>query len=160
MGKAAAATRTIRLVRRPDGHGVGVFCIAAGDKSQFYTFREIPCEIGGHRIVPSTSIGLAIAGLDGDDVTTLLKNADLALYRAKRDGKGCARFFEAAMDAQARARRQMELDLHDALRQGQLFLMFQPLFNLAQGGISSFEALFIGRASGCRSTPIRRRSGS
>jgi hypothetical protein len=46
MGEAAA-TRTIRLVRPPDGNGIGVFCIAAGEKLQFYTFREIPCDIGG-----------------------------------------------------------------------------------------------------------------
>jgi hypothetical protein len=45
--EAGAPTRTIALVRPPDRRGIGVFCIAAGKKSQFYTFREIPCEIGG-----------------------------------------------------------------------------------------------------------------
>ncbi|WP_066481315.1 MULTISPECIES: putative bifunctional diguanylate cyclase/phosphodiesterase [unclassified Sphingomonas] len=100
-----------------------------------------PAQIDGHRIVPGTTVGVAIASLDGSDVTTLLKNADLALYRAKSEGKNCARFFEAAMDAEARARREMELDLHDALNDGRLFLMFQPLFNLAESRVAAFEAL-------------------
>jgi hypothetical protein len=47
MGKAKPKTRTIRLVRPPNADGVGVFCIALGEKCQFYTFREIRCEIGG-----------------------------------------------------------------------------------------------------------------
>jgi diguanylate cyclase (GGDEF)-like protein len=105
------------------------------------TAVSAPCHVNGHRMVPGTSIGLAIAPQDGDDVTTLFKNADLALYRAKQEGKGGFRFFEAAMNAEAQARRQMELDLHDAIQNGELFLMFQPLFNLAEGQVSAFEAL-------------------
>ncbi|GAA0738253.1 hypothetical protein GCM10009106_26220 [Sphingomonas japonica] len=100
-----------------------------------------PCTVNGHRVVPGTSIGIAIARQDGDDPTDLLKNADLALYRAKQDGKGGFRFFEAAMDAEAQKRRQMELDLHDAIANGELHLMFQPLFNLGEGRVSAFEAL-------------------
>lgn len=100
-----------------------------------------PSTVNGHRLVPGTSIGIAILGQDGDDVTTLLRNADLALYRAKNNGKGGFSFFEAAMDAEAQARRQLELDLHDALNEGQLSLMFQPLFDLDKGRVSAFEAL-------------------
>ncbi|WP_082441909.1 putative bifunctional diguanylate cyclase/phosphodiesterase [Sphingomonas sp. Leaf33] len=100
-----------------------------------------PCIVNGHRIVPGTSVGIAILGEDGSDPVTLAKNADLALYRAKHDGRGGYRFFEAAMDAEARKRRQMELDLHDAIAEGQLSLMFQPLFDLAETRISAFEAL-------------------
>ena len=99
------------------------------------------CTVNGHRLVPTTSIGIAVIGQDGDDVTALLKNADLALYRAKSDGRGGFRFFEEAMDAEAHARRQMELDLHDAIQHGELALMFQPLFNLAESRVSAFEAL-------------------
>ena len=100
-----------------------------------------PCVVNGHRIVPGTSVGIAILGEDGSDPVTLAKNADLALYRAKHDGRGGFRFFEAAMDAEARKRRQMELDLHDAIADGQLSLMFQPLFNLSESRVSAFEAL-------------------
>ncbi|KQN39461.1 diguanylate cyclase [Sphingomonas sp. Leaf407] len=100
-----------------------------------------PCIVNGHRIVPGTSIGIAILGVDGEDAVTLAKNADLALYRAKHDGRGGYRFFEATMDAEARKRRQMELDLHDAIAEGQLSLMFQPLFNLSETRVCAFEAL-------------------
>jgi len=100
-----------------------------------------PCMVNGHRIVPGTSIGIALLHIDGDDAVTLVKHADLALYRAKHGGRGIFRFFEEAMDAEARKRRQMELDLHEALSGGQLSLMFQPLFNLAESRVSAFEAL-------------------
>lgn len=101
----------------------------------------LPFQINGHRIVTGTSVGIALAPQDGTDATTLLKNADLALYRAKQDGKGSHRFFEAAMDAEAQARRAMEVDLHDALRNGELELHFQPLFGLSQNRVTAFEAL-------------------
>ena len=100
-----------------------------------------PCTVNGHRIVPGTSVGIAILGADGPDPVELSKNADLALYRAKQEGRGGFRFFEPRMDAEAQKRRQMELDLHDAIRLGQLSLMFQPLFDLSAGRISAFEAL-------------------
>lgn len=97
--------------------------------------------VNGHRLVTGTSIGIAMAPQDGDDPTSLQKNADLALYRAKNDGKGGFRFFEAAMDAEAQERRAMEIDLHDAVRKGELELYFQPLFALSQNRVTAFEAL-------------------
>ncbi|NIJ18668.1 diguanylate cyclase (GGDEF)-like protein [Sphingomonas naasensis] len=100
-----------------------------------------PCSVNGHRIVPGTSVGIAILHVDGSDPVTLARNADLALYRAKHEGRGGYRFFEPAMDAEAQKRRQMELDLHDAITEGQLSLMFQPLFNLSESRVSAFEAL-------------------
>ncbi|MBJ7375747.1 MAG: EAL domain-containing protein [Sphingobium sp.] len=100
-----------------------------------------PFTVNGHRIVTGGSVGIALAPQDGQDATSLLKNADLALYRAKHDGKGSHRFFENAMDAEAQARRAMEVDLHDALRNGELELHFQPLFGLSQNCVTAFEAL-------------------
>ncbi|WP_235954502.1 putative bifunctional diguanylate cyclase/phosphodiesterase [Sphingobium psychrophilum] len=100
-----------------------------------------PFTVNGHRIVTGGSVGIALAPQDGQDATSLLKNADLALYRAKHDGKGSHRFFENAMDAEAQARRAMEVDLHDALRNGELELHFQPLFGLSQNRVTAFEAL-------------------
>lgn len=100
-----------------------------------------PLIVNGHRIIAGTSIGIAMAPQDGSDPTTLLKNADLALYRAKNDGKGSFRFFENAMDADAQERRAIEVDLHDAIRNGELQLYFQPLFELSQNRVTAFEAL-------------------
>ncbi|CAN5146804.1 hypothetical protein BH11PSE5_BH11PSE5_04980 [soil metagenome] len=100
-----------------------------------------PFAVNGHRIVTGTSVGISLAPQDGRDATSLLKNADLALYRAKHDGKASHRFFESTMDAEAQARRAMEVDLHDALNKGELELHFQPLFGLSQNRVTAFEAL-------------------
>jgi diguanylate cyclase (GGDEF)-like protein len=97
--------------------------------------------VNEHRLVTGTSIGIAMAPQDGNDPTSLQKNADLALYRAKNDGKGGFRFFEAMMDAEAQERRATEIDLHDAVRKGEMELYFQPLFALSQNRVTAFEAL-------------------
>jgi len=89
----------------------------------------------------SASIGIAIAPGDGTNGTTLMKNADLALYRAKKEGKSTYHFFEPSLDEQARKRRQMELDLRLALKEGHLELNFQPLFSVARRQVTGFEAL-------------------
>ena len=100
-----------------------------------------PFDIDGHRIIVSASVGIALSPQDGADATSLLKNAELALHRAKSEGKGSHRFFESAMDAEAQARRALETDLHAALRNGELALHFQPLFGLSQNRVTAFEAL-------------------
>ena len=100
-----------------------------------------PMLAGGHQIATGFSIGIAIGPANGTDADQLLKNADLALYRAKHDGRGVFRFFEAALDAAARKRRQLELDLREALRTGQFRLNFQPVFDLKADRIGGFEAL-------------------
>lgn len=101
----------------------------------------VPCEIEGHQIVVSCSIGIAWAPDDGDDPDVLLANADLALYRAKAEGRDGCRFFEPDMNARAQARRTLECELRNALRSGEFELHYQPLFNLGSDGIKGFEAL-------------------
>ncbi|MBB5686381.1 putative bifunctional diguanylate cyclase/phosphodiesterase [Sphingobium boeckii] len=100
-----------------------------------------PLFVAGHSVATGASIGIAIAPHDGDDADTLLKNADLALYRAKQDGRSTFCFFEPALDAAARARRQLELDMREALSEGQFRLDFQPVLCLKNDRISGFEAL-------------------
>jgi diguanylate cyclase (GGDEF)-like protein len=100
-----------------------------------------PIDLEGQQVVPSTSIGIAIAPDDGSDAATLLRNADLALYRAKAEGRGTYSFFEEALNAQAQERRQVESDLRLAIERGEFELHFQPLFDLEKGRIGSFEAL-------------------
>ena len=70
-----------------------------------------------------------------------MKNADLALYRAKHEGKSTYHFFEPALDEAARQRRQLELDLRSAIRDGGFELNFQPLYSLVERRLSGFEAL-------------------
>jgi diguanylate cyclase (GGDEF)-like protein len=100
-----------------------------------------PLTIDGNELVPSTSIGIAISPDDGADGETLLRNADLALYRAKEAGRGTFAFFEESLNQRAQQRRQLETDLRLALDHGQLELHYQPLFDLEHNRICSFEAL-------------------
>jgi diguanylate cyclase (GGDEF)-like protein len=100
-----------------------------------------PYEVDHHRVVVSASIGISVAPADGMDADQLLKNADMALYRAKADGRGVFRFFEPEMDAQLQAKRSIEVDLRDALTKGQLEVFYQPLFNIEEDRICGFEAL-------------------
>lgn len=100
-----------------------------------------PYEIDGQQINIGASIGLAIAPTDGKDPEQLLKNADLAMYRAKTDGRGSYRFFEPEMDARIQARRALELELRSALVAGQLQLYYQPLVDPRSGEVQCFEAL-------------------
>jgi diguanylate cyclase (GGDEF)-like protein len=100
-----------------------------------------PFDIDGQHINIGTSVGIAIAPIDGDTADKLLKNADLALYRAKAEGRGTSRFFEAEMDSRMQARRQTELDLRTALGGGEFEIHYQPQVNLASGEISGCEAL-------------------
>ena len=83
-----------------------------------------PCELHGHAVIVDTSIGIALAPGDGTDPTELLKNADMALYRAKADGRGTYRFFEPAMDARMKTRRTLELALRMALANGEFELHY------------------------------------
>ena len=101
----------------------------------------IPFDVGGHSVVIGASVGIAVAPVDGMTAEALLKNADLALYRAKTDGRGAYHFFEKGMDAVLQERRSMELGLRQALARNEFRLVFQPLLNLAEQRISALEAL-------------------
>jgi diguanylate cyclase (GGDEF)-like protein/PAS domain S-box-containing protein len=100
-----------------------------------------PYEIGGHQVTVGASIGISLSPEDGSDPDQLLKNADMALYRAKADGRSVYRFFEAAMDARAQARRVLELDLRAALVRGEFEVYYQPIHDLKADQIIAFEAL-------------------
>jgi diguanylate cyclase (GGDEF)-like protein len=100
-----------------------------------------PFDLNGHQAVIGASVGIAVAPSDADDPDQLLKNADLALYRAKKDGGRTYRFFEPEMDALMQARRALELDLRKALENGEFEIYYQPLVNLESERICGFEAL-------------------
>jgi diguanylate cyclase (GGDEF)-like protein len=100
-----------------------------------------PYEIDGQRVLVGASVGIAVSHRDGDSASELLRNSDLALYRAKAEGKGRYQFFEPEMDAEMQARRHLELDLRDALERGELTVNFQPLVETASGAVRACEAL-------------------
>jgi predicted signal transduction protein with EAL and GGDEF domain len=89
----------------------------------------------------STSIGIAICPDDATDRHALLSHADTALYRAKNEGRGTYRFFEASMGAAVRDRRLLEHDLRNAIPRGELRLVYQPQKDIRDGRVIGFEAL-------------------
>ena len=100
-----------------------------------------PFDLGANQVVIGLSVGIAIAPTDGVNADQLLMSADMALYRAKADGRATYRFFEPEMDARMQARRRLEIDLRKALVNGELELYYQPLVNLKTDAICGFEAL-------------------
>jgi len=89
----------------------------------------------------SVSIGIAVYPSDAQDYTELLSSAGIALYHAKLEGKGMYRFFEAAMGVQIRERRSIELDLRNAIENGELSLVYQPQAHIETGEVLGFEVL-------------------
>jgi diguanylate cyclase (GGDEF)-like protein len=100
-----------------------------------------PYQIEGHQIVTDISIGISIAPFDAEEADPLLRNADMALYGAKADGRGTYRFFEPEMNTRMKARRELEMDLRKALVGKEFELYYQPLVNLQSNDVNAFEAL-------------------
>jgi len=98
-------------------------------------------DIDGQQVHIGTSIGIAIAPFDGSAADMLLRNADLALYRAKAEGRNVLRYFEPEMDARMQARRQLEADLRLALPRQELVLAFQPQVDVDGSRVTGAEAL-------------------
>jgi diguanylate cyclase (GGDEF)-like protein/PAS domain S-box-containing protein len=100
-----------------------------------------PISIDGHEINNAVSIGIAVTPTDSVEADQLMKCADLALYRAKSDGRGVYRFFAPEMDARIQVRRKMELELRKALGNGEFSLVFQPLVRTQDNELIGMEAL-------------------
>ena len=100
-----------------------------------------PHDLGGQQVSCSASIGIAFAPLHGQTTEQLLKAADLALYKAKANGKGNAFLYDADIADDANSRYELQLDLHGALDQNQLDLYYQPLVDTEHRDVIAFEAL-------------------
>ena len=100
-----------------------------------------PFRIFGHEVYSSASIGITICPQDGDDANTLLKNADMAMYEAKEQGRNTFRFFTAQMTERARMFLEVDKDLHRALDENELQVHYQPIFELPGRRLKGVEAL-------------------
>ncbi|MET4593372.1 MULTISPECIES: putative bifunctional diguanylate cyclase/phosphodiesterase [unclassified Sphingomonas] len=124
-----------------------------------------PVAYHGQHLAVGASLGVAIAPTDGVDADTLLKNADLALYRAKEGGRGTLCFYEPVMDEKIEYVRSLAAELQGALARGEFHLAFQPIFDLATHRIRSCETLLRwnsrvhGNVSPAEFIPIAEQSG-
>jgi diguanylate cyclase len=142
-----AAVGGANFVARVGGDEFVVLCLHANTASAEAVCRRLleavaqPLEFDGQMTQIGLSIGIALAPCDGRTADDLLRNADLALYKAKTDGRGTFRFFHREMDEQVRARRSLELDLRSAVARGEFVLHFQPRFPAQSTRAVSVEAL-------------------
>jgi diguanylate cyclase (GGDEF)-like protein/PAS domain S-box-containing protein len=135
------------LVARVGGDEFALVQFGAGrDESERFACVVVEAlsrtyEIDGHQVNIGASVGVSVAPADSDDADTLLKNADIALYRAKADGRGVHRFFEPQMAATIHQRRTLEADLRQALRAGEFQIYYQPIIDIETNEIVASEAL-------------------
>ncbi|WP_426612759.1 bifunctional diguanylate cyclase/phosphodiesterase [Bradyrhizobium sp. McL0616] len=136
------------LVARLGGDEFAIIKAGTCDKAeltaladQILTTLRMPVDCKGQEIATDASIGIAIAPDHGDNLDDLLKRADLAMYAAKSEGRGTFRIFVPEYDAKARLRRQLELDLRQALARGEFEVHYQPLVDLAANVVTGCEAL-------------------
>ena len=124
-----------------------------------------PIDLGPNRVVVTPSIGISMYPRDGDDVVELMKNADLAMYFAKSNGRNRAQLFEPLMSENALKRMTIEKELRQAIDRNEFSLAFQPQLDLASGCISGLEALLrwqnesLGNVPPLEFIPIAEESG-
>jgi diguanylate cyclase (GGDEF)-like protein len=118
---------------------------SAGDAgvvaSRLISELQEPVQLSMHTLVVTPSIGIAVYPDDGRDVETLMRNADLAMYFAKRNSPGTFAYFDAAMNAKALQRFTIEAKLRDGLARGEFALHYQPQFDVGSGSVAGMEAL-------------------
>jgi diguanylate cyclase (GGDEF)-like protein len=100
-----------------------------------------PVVIEGREISVGVSIGIALAPEDGADATHIMKSADMALYKAKGEGRDCYRFYEAEMSSEVGQQQRLETDLRMALERGEFSLLYQPVVHAGDGAVTGYEAL-------------------
>jgi diguanylate cyclase (GGDEF)-like protein len=115
--------------------------LAARVADRIVKAMRAPMNIGGQQIEIGASVGIAVGPGDGTSTDQLVKNADLALYKAKSEGRSTYHFFETGMDAKLQQRRSIEAGLRMAMQREELRLMFQPLLGLEENRVTCVEAL-------------------
>jgi diguanylate cyclase (GGDEF)-like protein/PAS domain S-box-containing protein len=147
-GRLRECVREVDVVARLGGDEFAVLQAAidkpeaAGSFAQrIITAINQPYDLDGHQVVTSTSVGIAIGPNDGTSTEQLLRNADMALYRAKSDGRSTFSYFEPQMDEQLQARRLLEVDLRNAVANDEFRLYFQPQVDAETEEVTGCEAL-------------------
>jgi len=149
-----ASNRLRNCLRKSDTvarTGSDEFAVIVSDFGAFYNIDDIavnildkfsqPYEIEGNRFIVTASIGITVFPEDGNEVDTLVRNANQAIERAKQLGENDYQFFTVEMEEKSRIRRELKLDLHKALINNEFFVCFQPIVDLAMNSISGCEAL-------------------
>jgi diguanylate cyclase (GGDEF)-like protein len=143
-----AATRPEDVIARLGGDEfIAVqLCVFNNEEVEAFAIRlksalDLPVRFKEHEIATTASIGVAVAPADGSSAERLLKSADLALYKAKADGRNCIRFFLPEMDTQLQARIELERIIRDAVLHDRFQLHYQPLFEMSDRRLIGFEAL-------------------
>jgi diguanylate cyclase (GGDEF)-like protein len=146
--RLAGATRETDLLARLGGDEFALLLRAVDNPADAAAIAERiteaiaePFMIDGHHVAIGATLGIAVAPADGSRTEELMKNADLALYRAKAEGRSTFRFFERGMDEAMQHRRAIEIGLRLALARDELRLMYQPLVGLKDDRVTCFEAL-------------------
>jgi diguanylate cyclase (GGDEF)-like protein len=143
-----AVTRSYDMVARLGGDEFVVVQTGITGKVQAEDFARrliaavtAPMKLKDRPLSATVSVGVALAPADGTDPERLLKSADLALYKAKADGRNCFRFFQAEMDTELQARFKLEAAIRDAVLHDRFELHYQPLFEMAERRLIGYEAL-------------------
>jgi diguanylate cyclase (GGDEF)-like protein len=102
---------------------------------------KVPASVDGYQLSTTASIGIAVFPSDGEDAETLMRCADMAMYAAKEEGRGCYRFYRASMGQAHLRRLEIERGLRQALERDELEVRYQPRVDLANDVISGMEAL-------------------
>ncbi len=148
-GRLSACLRETDTVARLGGDEFAILATVDDDQqtaavataNRLLAAVAAPYELDGHHLNIGTSIGIALAPTHGTDVEQLVKNADLALYKAKSEGRDAYRFFEDAMGVEARTRRAHQVELRNALANEELELHYQSIVDIKTREMASIEAL-------------------
>ena len=150
------------IVILPDLH---VPAEAAAVAGRLIAELQQPMRLAHHTLVITPSVGIALFPSDGTEVDTLLRNADLAMYFAKRKGPGMHAFYDASMNDAALHRFTLEAKLRGALERGEFSLHYQPQFDVGNGTVSGMEALLrwksedLGQVAPAEFIPIAEETG-